>query len=333
MEIIRNKNATNMKKFIERKKIDLEMQTQPEEDFVNTEHEGKIYRIRISPRKEAERNLKYMATYPEPKILCYFFRKYGFMHSHSIGNMMFDKARKEDVKSFLVDLLTDYSKEDQKDFLFEIKKYYENLLRNADSIENSKVKDIQIKEIEFIDEENHAFLFRSFYKSCLFEYILKKSYEHNNNCEKKSLMNSIEDLPNIKLLKKGFVKYIVQEKERIKEMYDYVITELQNLEKEQYNQNSSNKFLETMNNDFKRVQWRGNDAELYQLMNKLKEIGYITDIDKKNLIKIVENFFLDKSGKPFKEKNIVQGINNLLTNNDHKSRNADLVDKAIPIKK
>ncbi len=78
-----------------------------------------------------------------------------------------------------------------------------------------------------------------------------------------------------------------------------------------------------------KVQWKGNDTDLYYLINQLEESGYLTEIDKKNFILLIETNFQDKHGKPFSNKNLTQGINNLLINKDTKSRNSYKIDKII----
>ncbi len=94
----------------------------------------------------------------------------------------------------------------------------------------------------------------------------------------------------------------------------------------------SNKGVQT-NFDSIGVQWRGNDTELYCFVNELTKKGFLTDIDKENFLKLIKKHFIDKKGKPFSEKVISQGVNNLLINKDKKSRNSFKIDEIISSKK
>lgn len=81
--------------------------------------------------------------------------------------------------------------------------------------------------------------------------------------------------------------------------------------------------------EIKNVQWRGNDTELYYLINQLEKSGLFTAIDSKSFLKIIEEYFIDKNGKPFSKKSITQGKNNIIINKDKKSRNSHTMDKIL----
>lgn len=78
-----------------------------------------------------------------------------------------------------------------------------------------------------------------------------------------------------------------------------------------------------------KIQWRGNDTDLFYLLNELEKNGFLSDIDKKNFIKLIEKYFIDCKGKQFKNKNITQAMNNLFINKENKSRNSSKIDKMI----
>ncbi len=78
-----------------------------------------------------------------------------------------------------------------------------------------------------------------------------------------------------------------------------------------------------------KVQWRGEDTDLYYTLNELENIGFLTAIDKENFLNIIELYFLDKRGKSFGDKRTKQGINNLLINKGNKSKSAFKIDAIL----
>lgn len=82
--------------------------------------------------------------------------------------------------------------------------------------------------------------------------------------------------------------------------------------------------------NIQKIQWKTADTELYYLLDLLQNKGYINEIDKKNFHKIIQEYFIDKNGNPFKDKDIDQAISNIkYTNKTKKPRNSVKIEAIV----
>jgi len=82
--------------------------------------------------------------------------------------------------------------------------------------------------------------------------------------------------------------------------------------------------------NIQKIQWRTDDTELYYLLDLLQNTGYINEIDKKGFVKLIQEYFIDKNGKSFKDKDIDQAMSNIkYTNKSKKPRNSDKIETII----
>jgi len=269
-----------MKKFIDKKIKELKLQIQPAEVIQEVEKLGKNIKIKQNPKEAAKKNLVYITNLPEPKILSYFFLNYGNLISYFIEDIRVDYTGVENVRKFLVYLESEYEIQDQFEFLTEVKKHYEFLLKDAENFNNLKIKSIQFKYFDFTNESNYSFLFRNFYEGCLCGCILKET----NKLSK--IVGSIFDQQNFRITKKVFEKFIKEEINRITEVYKFINTELNNL-----NVNLSKKKINVENIDIKeeKIIWKKDKKDLVSLINILIENEFI--VEHKTINKLISKHF------------------------------------------
>lgn len=84
-----------------------------------------------------------------------------------------------------------------------------------------------------------------------------------------------------------------------------------------------------MTSKLQKVQWNKDDTHLYYLMDLLVKYGYFREADKSNFTEIVKELFIDRKGKPFKNKDIDQALDNIKNNKTGKPRNAESVENIL----
>jgi len=191
-----------------------------------------------------------------------------------------------------------------------------------------KAKDLlEVKNIFYLyKEKNKPFEF----ENCIFDEVDKiKMFSQHLESYKVKLVYL--QYASEYIFDEDDMDFIEPEIRRIQNIIDLENTKSKDvLMNPEVNQNFMKNETKEKDVNIEKVQWRGNNTELYYLINELEKEGFLTKIDKNNFKKIIANFFIGKKGKPFYEKNITQGSNNLLDNTDKgKSRNSFKIDKIL----
>lgn len=106
--------------------------------------------------------------------------------------------------------------------------------------------------------------------------------------------------------------------------------EIKYLKKQIKKKQIKNKPMGNIQINIQKIQWKTGDTELYYLLELLQNNGYINEIDKKSILRLIQEYFIDKNGKAFKDKDIDQAMNNIkYTNKSKKPRNSDKIESIV----
>ncbi|MBI5403370.1 MAG: hypothetical protein HY959_08195 [Ignavibacteriae bacterium] len=265
-------------------------------------------------------SLEYIKKFPEPFILYLFFYRFCFMHSYEnkIDNQTsimgsFEKSDIGAINEFIAFIKKNHLEENITiDFLINLKQYYEKCVNDYKEIKQNMYKDIKpYKRIISFKDNTILNLTNNFFDSCLYELILEyrlynKKIIRRNDLKKfiKNRYCAIEDnLFYVKKLLKN-IGYQIPEFELLKQK----------------------KNIEDIESESLKIKWYSNDSDLYYLIKKFKKIS---DVCKENVKEFVRINFISWKNIPYRDKNITQGINNLLNNakSNQKSKKGKLIDE------
>lgn len=214
---------------------------------------------------EFNKNLAhYVENFPEPKILYFFFREYGFLHSFDY--FMFDHSQIEHIASCISFLKQNDMESEISNLLIELKKYYSRLIDSKKNKKLEKFKTSQIKEI--IKEPNKPYeykppyvnIYKSLFELCIHEFACANGYESF-------------------ITKKQLASIFESRKIEIEDILSYIDNEIQLLK----SQPKKNNILENQSPPEK-LTWLKNKQDLVYLLENLEELGYIGYNKNKNIL-------------------------------------------------